>query len=134
MDMNGLGLFRLIKGKMDWLTQRQEVVAHNIANADTPGYRPSDLTPFTFRAALGNAARLPQAQTSAGHLTGTAAGGGPAREVTERKPYETAPDGNGVVLEEQLLKISRTGTEYNMAINLYRKHMGLIRTAIGRAG
>lgn len=130
--MNGLGLFRLIKGKMDWLTQRQEVVAQNIANADTPDYRPSDLTPFTFRAALGNAARLQPARTSAAHLTGTAAGAGAAREVTERRPYETAPDGNGVVLEEQLLKISRTGTEYNMVINLYRKHMGLIRSAIGR--
>ncbi|HSK38430.1 MAG TPA: flagellar basal body rod protein FlgB [Arenibaculum sp.] len=132
MDMNKLGLFRLITRKMDWLAQRQDVVAHNIANADTPGFRPGDLAPFSFRSALAGTGRLPPARTAAAHLPGTLRLDAAGREVKDRKPYEVAPDGNGVVLEEQLMKVSRTGVDYNMVTNLYRKHMGLIRTAIGR--
>lgn len=133
MDMNKLGLFRLMTGKMDWLTQRQQVVAQNIANADTPGFRPSDLEPFSFSSALRRTRRLPPVQTAPSHLAGTLGGAGELRQEKERKPYEVSPDGNGVVLEEQLMKISQTGVDYNLVTNLYRKNMGLIRSAIGRS-
>lgn len=133
MDMSKLGLFRLMTGKMDWLTQRQQVLAQNVANADTPGFRPSDLEPFGFAAALLRSRRLEPVRTASSHLAGTAGGAGEIRREKERKPYEVAPDGNAVVLEEQLMKISRTGVDYNLVTNLYRKNMGMIRTAIGRS-
>ena len=37
---------------MAWLSQRQEVLSQNIANADTPGFRPSDLAPMDMRGTL----------------------------------------------------------------------------------
>ena len=46
MDFSNLGLFKLITRRIDWLSQRQEILARNIANADTPGYRPLDIGPF----------------------------------------------------------------------------------------
>ena len=58
MDLNTLGVFKLLNKKMDWLNQRQEVVAENIANVDTPKYKPSDLKTFTFKSALGEGHRL----------------------------------------------------------------------------
>jgi len=43
------GLFHLLGQRMDWLGQRQKVLAQNIANADTPDYVPHDLKPQEFR-------------------------------------------------------------------------------------
>ena len=51
MDLSSIGILKLISKKMDWLGQRQEVLAQNVANADTPKFKPDDLTPFTFRTA-----------------------------------------------------------------------------------
>ena len=66
-----IDLFRLAGSRMRYLTERQSVVARNIANADTPGYRAQDLTPFSFDSLLlrggspaGAAAPLALARTS----------------------------------------------------------------------
>jgi flagellar basal-body rod protein FlgB len=50
MDLNSLALFRLMQ--LACLTQRQSVLAQNIANVDTPGYKPNDLKPFDFDSVL----------------------------------------------------------------------------------
>ena len=46
--------------------------------------------------------------------------------------YETSISENGVVLEEQMMKLGATAGEYNMATNIYRKYLALHRTALGR--
>src|SRR5689334_9164347 len=115
MDLNDTSLFKLMKGKLDWLTQRQQVLAQNVANADTPHYRPSDVTDFTFARALGNTRQLSPVKTAAGHMSAADRG----RDIDVRKDkqkhnYEVAPDGNSVVLEEQMNKIADTGMTYQM--------------------
>ena len=49
MDLTKITLFALSKKRMDWLNQRQEVLAQNIANTDSPGYRAQDLKKFKFK-------------------------------------------------------------------------------------
>ena len=49
MELDKIALFGLVKKRLAWLAQRQEVLAKNIANADTPGYKPRDLKAFDFR-------------------------------------------------------------------------------------
>lgn len=131
MDMSKLALFNLITRKMDWSTQRQEALAQNIANADTPEYRPSDLKPFDFKTALADRLAMTPVRTNPVHLTG----GGPASTGVEEKgkAYETSPDGNAVVLEEQMMKVAQNNTDYQLATNIYRKHVALLKTAIGRS-
>ena len=46
MDPGKLALFRLAEQRLAWLDRRQEVLAQNIANADTPGYAARDLPAF----------------------------------------------------------------------------------------
>jgi flagellar basal-body rod protein FlgB len=135
MDLSNMSLFKLVKGKMDWLTERQTVLAQNIANADTPHYRPNDLKAFTFERALSNTKQLSPTMTTAGHMPGQ------ARDrdinVTQDRPkhnFEVAPDGNAVIMEEQMTKLADTGMTYQMVTNLYRKHVGLLRTVVGRSG
>ena len=48
MSIQNVPLMRAIAAKMIYLDKRQGVLAQNIANADTPGYRPQDLTKVDF--------------------------------------------------------------------------------------
>lgn len=132
MDLNKLPLFGLMARRMTWLTQRQAVLAENISNADTPGYRPSDLTEASFRRMLEpERPRAVMALTSEQHMP-------PLRKeqafrVDEAKEtYESALAGNAVVLEEQLMKVAETQGAYRLATNLYSKHVGMLKAAIGR--
>jgi len=52
MALNNLALFQAMGAKMNYLSTRQGVIAQNIANADTPEYRPRDLTEVDFGAVL----------------------------------------------------------------------------------
>ncbi|MBP2303029.1 flagellar basal body rod protein FlgB [Azospirillum picis] len=130
MDLGNLGLFKLMSRKMDWLTQRQEVLSQNIANADTPDFKGRDLKPFSFRDALGDNRRLTPASTNPAHLAGTRGPGGTAKEERVRDPYETAPDGNNVVLEDQMMRMSQNSMDYQTITNLYKKQVAMIKSAI----
>ncbi len=134
MDLNNLSLYKLMTRKMDWVEQRQKVIAENVANADTPGFKGRDLKPFTFRDALEDHRRLPARATDAAHLPGTLPAGGINKEQRVRNPYETSPDGNNVVLEEQMIKMGQNSQDYGMVTNLYRKNVTMIRMAIRSGG
>jgi len=126
-----LNLFQVIGKRLNWLGQRQAVLAENIANADTPDYVPQDLSERDFRRVLrGEMARVEPVATNAAHMRGTATKPGAARSHREAHPYETSPSGNAVILEEQLIKVGETQTNYQMMTNLYRKHMEMFRIAL----
>ncbi|MGF1611152.1 MAG: flagellar basal body rod protein FlgB [Kiloniellales bacterium] len=128
-----LSLFGAIGRKMAWLTQRQSVVAENIANADSPGYAPRDMKESAFaRLLMRGPAPVTPTATDRAHLPGTLGGRGGFKDEEQRRPYETAPDGNAVVIEEQLIKVAETQMDYQLMTNLYRKHLSMIRTALGR--
>jgi len=50
----------------------------------------------------------------------------------EDKKFTSEPSGNGVVLEEQAMLVSATQVDYELMTRLYRKHVGMLRTALGR--
>jgi flagellar basal-body rod protein FlgB len=132
MDAASPDLFGAIKQRLGWLGQRQEVLARNIANSDTPGYRPRDLRPFAFSAMLGEPRQaITLAATSPGHLSGRRRDAAAFAARVDRAPYETAPAGNAVVLEEQMAKINETAVSHSLATGLYRKHLAMINTATG---
>lgn len=120
---------------MGWLSRRQEVLAQNIANSDTPNYKASDLQPFDFqdmvkRQQMQNGRGLNT--TSPMHFAGTRSQTSPFAEVQDTAPYETAPNGNAVVLEEQLAKLGEVQLQHRLTTELYRKHIGMIKIAIGQ--
>lgn len=133
MDLNDLPIFAMMTKRMAWLTKRQEVLAQNIANSDTPGFRPSDLMAQKFRGMLRSAsgASMELRQTNSGHMAHSKRSRA-FREEKQKETYETSPDGNAVVLEEQLMKVSETQGNYRLATNLYRKHVRMIKAALGR--
>lgn len=133
MDFSKLALFQAMQRKMDWLTQRHELLARNVANADTPLYTPSDLKPLTFEDALGRSrTHMRPASTHEGHLSGGRIGAKGAALARTTATYEAAPSGNKVVLEEQLMKVTETAADHQLVTNLYKKQLAMIRSVLGR--
>ena len=134
MDLKGLKIFAMMQERMGWLAKRQEVVAENIANADTPAYRPKDLKELDFSRHLRPQTPEPTLTlTSARHIAPTRQ---PEtfRPETDRNTYEISPTGNAVVLEEQMMKVAQTQADYRLAANLYQKHVAMLREALGLSG
>ncbi len=133
MALDDLTLFNAVKKKLAWLTQRQDVLAQNIANADTPDYRASDMRPFEFREILRRETMQINMQTTGeGHLGGRRRRIRDFAEEINRQPYETAPDGNSVVLEEQVQKVNETSMAHKFSTEIYRKQLAMLRMALGR--
>lgn len=131
MDLNTIPLFSMLTQRLNWLSQRQSVLAQNIANANTPGYKPKDLKELSFRTMLAktSSATIGMAKTSGAHLAGTSKSQG-TYKIIKSGSYETTPSGNAVVLEEQLMKSGETRMNYRTTLNLYRKHIELLKTAL----
>ncbi len=108
--------------RMAWIDQRQSVLVQNVANANTPGYVASDIKPFS--AFLAAQAQLPE---------GASAPGRAAQPVKDTVAAGRSPDGNAVVLDDQLEKIAETDTAQQLSMNLYKKYVGMFKTAIGHS-
>ncbi len=129
MDQVGSGadIFALAERRMAWLDQRQTTLAHNVANANTPGFRARDSAPFgDALARVGG--RLALTQASPLHL----AGSGPSAGSVQATPHQRTVTGNTVLLEDELSKVADTASKQDLTASLYRKYAGLFRTALGR--
>lgn len=133
MAFNDLTLIGFLKTKMNWHQGRQQVLAQNVANADTPGYEARDLAPMRFEKHLEgpSVASMPAARTHKAHFTGTIAGRSPEPQTETGESWEITPEGNAVVLEEQMIKVSQNQFDYRLASSLYTRSLGLLRTALG---
>ncbi len=132
MDLNNLKLFKLAMTRMDWATQRQRVLSQNISNADTPDYRPKDLNALDFKQVLRGemAAPVQVTRTNPNHLRGTIQEQQKYRDISQRKTFEASPDGNQVVVEEQMQKVSDTRAAYDTAVTLMQANLKMLSIAI----
>ena len=135
MTTGNINLLQAITSKMQYLDQRHSVLAENIANSDTPGYRSRDLEPVDFGRMLQKSMRTNSIRAERTHSahqvhSGEAIDGKSARKIKDRTPYEVEPSGNTVVLEEQLMKSSQNTMDYSLMTALYDKSVNLMRIAI----
>ena len=129
MSINNLPLIGLIQQKMGWLSDRQTILARNIANASTPGFVPQDLRQNDFATALSGEMGPGLMVTNRMHIQPPSLVSGSSRAVTS-PDSRSSPDGNAVVIEEQMLKVSETQIKYAEAAGLYKKMTGMWRTAL----
>ena len=132
MELTDLPMFGLIRNRMNWLGQRQQVLSQNVANADTPSYRARDLKEFDFREVLDGSRRRQMDvnldRTNIAHSLGTSSSGLSEFSSGEvRDSYETAPDGNAVVLEEQMIKMSESVTNHGLMTQIYKKQLAMFK-------
>jgi flagellar basal-body rod protein FlgB len=146
MDFSKINLFKALTRKMAWLSDRQEVLAQNVAEANTPGYKAKDIKPADFRDVLGQTAAAPGgaamvgrpmtlAVTNPAHFTGVR--GGPTTAAEFKTKDREAPgrlSGNDVVIENELAKVGQNAMDYELTTNLYRRHVAMIKLALGHGG
>lgn len=124
-------VFDAMKSKLRYLSARQSVISQNIANADTPQYKAKDLESVNFMEAQTQKSRsVGLTTTHPGHIGGQRSSM-PYKTTSFTSAYETAPNGNNVVLEEQTVNMTQNNLEYQTTVNLMRKLNGLMKTAIG---
>lgn len=137
MMLDQIPLFAMLRGKLGYDSERQRLISENVANANTPGYAPVDLKTFNINQALESRQQvttgLGTTRTSGGHLAGKQA----TKAVWKSQSApdsEITLDGNQVVLEDQMIKMSESRMDYDAAISLYQKSIGLIRLASKKSG
>ena len=125
--MTEISLVSTLKARMHWQQTRQKLIAENVANADTPGFRPKDLKqPGTGL----QGGKLAMTQTSPSHLAGIGLSAS-SEDVESADRYETQPSGNGVNLETEMVKAAQNQSDYQLAASLYQKSLAMLRTASG---
>jgi flagellar basal-body rod protein FlgB len=127
-----------IRARMENLSERQRVIAQNIANSETPGYKARDIAEPSFAGMVNTGAAKvaqPRVELTAGmKALGAIQPLGGGGVILDKDISETKPDGNNVTLEDQLLKLGQVQADFATVTSLYRKQMGMLRTALGRGG
>ncbi|MDB5615824.1 flagellar basal body rod protein FlgB [Tardiphaga sp.] len=134
MAISDMPMLSALRTKMQWHQERQRVLADNVSNSDTPGFKPRDLVEPKFDkiggpAAGGPMGALPMMKAGGTNIipTGTSTFG-----ANNRGAYETRPSANAVNLEDEMMKVSANQMDYAAATSLYTRSLGLLKTAIGK--
>ena len=95
-----------LENALSWLARRQQVVASNIANADTPGYQTRDLlAPSDFSTTLSDA-------------------------LTETPGLPSRNDGNNVSIDREARLLAENSLKFNLATQMLRSELKCVRSAI----
>lgn len=106
--MDSINFFSIASQQNRWLSVRQSVLAQNVANANTPGYKALDVEPFE---AVLNSTGIEMRKTQANHLSPTSGAGSDA-DTEEAAKWQVVHSGNSVSLEEQMLKSGEVAGAY----------------------
>jgi flagellar basal-body rod protein FlgB len=126
----------MMSKRLVWLGKRQEVIAQNIANSDTPHFKARELKAQSFKEALSAGAPGPvrMVATQVNHMAGQVPAAKSEFKDVPDKDAEVSISGNSVALEDQMMKVAQTAMNHQLTVNLYRKHVAMIKTALGRPG
>ena len=119
-------VLQLAAQRTQWLSSRDELIAANIANANTPGYRATDLRPFS---AVLDSTQVSMVSTNPAHMTPGDDGFAEARAIESDSP-ETTLSGNSVDVEDEMMKLGEVNRDYTMATNIKRVIHQMIMSAL----
>ena len=133
MAIDDLPILSALRTRMQWHQERQRVLAENVANSDTPNFKPRDLVEpkFDSTGAPGSMGALAMMRTTGNHIAPS--GGVESFEQNGKVGFETRPAGNAVNLEDEMLKVSANQMDYAAVTSLYTRSLHLLKTAIGKA-
>ena len=135
MAITDIPILSMLRTRMQWAQERQRVLSENVANSDTPGFRPLDLVDLKFDSKGQDAAGAPTdvslTRTDAGHLPGIGQSDA-AFHSKNGGHYEVRPTGNSVNLEQEMIKVAANQMDYQAVTALYTRSLGLLKTALGK--
>lgn len=107
---------------------RQNTVAANIANADTPGYRARDVASFADTYATEH--DFGMRATRAGHIA--SAGSYRVAAAQDNAATNESPDGNTVSLEDEMVKSVEVRRQHDLALAVYKSSLNILRSSLGK--
>jgi flagellar basal-body rod protein FlgB len=135
----------LLEQVVNFTESRHGVLAGNIANLDTPGYRTRDLSPELFQQRLKDAVESRRSGPAANDGYGTYGNYGPVsksdmyvgsgkyeplHEVADSVKGMLRHDENNVGLEKQINQMVKNQVEHNVAVSVMSAQFRLLRAAI----
>jgi flagellar basal-body rod protein FlgB len=123
-----LPLFSMLRTRMQWHQERQRLLAENVSNSDTQGYRPRDLAPLQFNQTIQTLRSIGLDRTEASHIASSDA----SSQASQFGAYQVRPTGIVVNLEDEMIKVAANQMDYQAATTLYSKSLGLLKIAIGK--
>lgn len=117
--MQPIQLFDLASRQAEWLSLRQEVVASNIANANTPKFAAKDITPF--KAVLDSTQSVGMARTNPNHFASSDLGTNmnvETREAPLTDEVGRQVSGNSVSLSDEMVKMGEIQRQHQLNTNL----------------
>jgi flagellar basal-body rod protein FlgB len=133
MSINDIPALAALRTKMQWHQERQRVLAENVANSDTPNFKPRDLVDPKIDLS-GNSAAVGTLPLMRAGGTNISPSGAPETFDRDSKGgFETRPAGNAVNLEDEMLKVSSNQMDYAAVTSLYSSRLHLLKVAIGKA-
>lgn len=154
--ISDLPTFAGLRERMRFLQSRQKLLSQNVANADTPGYKPKDMRQLGVDPASRGADQTRAMSATGGATSGSMMGssGGVMQQAaygmamtsprhiassSERgnstgrgASYETRPSGNAVDLENEMMKVSQNQIDFQTAANLYQRGLNTMKIALGK--
>ncbi len=124
-----LEIFRMAMGMASHAAARQNVIAKNVANADTPGYRSQDIRQFS-KVYRENNGEIEMRTTRPGHLAAPVADEFRYTPLTTTDP--ASPNGNSVSLETEMVRAAEVRQEHEMALTIYSTSLNILRTSLGK--
>jgi flagellar basal-body rod protein FlgB len=120
---------------------RHNLLAGNIANLDTPGYRTRDIPPAAFEAKLKEAIAMSRRQALEPDIYAedSVAEPGSTAAYTKRSPYAAVKDSlasilrhddGNVGMEQQVAELSKNQMQHNLAVNVLASQFRLLQAAI----
>lgn len=106
--MSGIYLFGLASRQAEWLSQRQAILADNVANSDTPDFKARDIKSFSE---VLETTSLQMAGTDRLHLAG-GADASDAVEAARGERWDVTHSGNTVSLEQEMLKAGEVSRDF----------------------
>jgi flagellar basal-body rod protein FlgC len=137
MDLSQIPLFAMLRGRLGYLSERQQVIAQNVANSDTPRFQPKDLKPFSFQAQVQNQATSAASVTHPGHIPlgraqgGLTSGWNPIVQRDFKSTYEPGnpgADAQGYVKEPNVDPLIEA-LDMKEAQRAYEANLNVIETA-----
>lgn len=120
-----LEMMRMAHAMAQHAGTRLAVIAENVANADTPGFRASDLPEFST---IYKDQGLNLKTTRDGHLDPM----GRPFVAVEDDGAPQSPDGNTVSIETQMAKAGETRHQHDVALAIYKTSLDILRLSVGR--
>ncbi len=128
MGISDIPIFSMLRTRMQWHQDRQRVLADNVANTNTPGFRPRDLVEPKFDGLM-SLAPAGLMRTNSSHLAGAE---GQSVFASTSSGFQVRLGGNAVSLEDEMLKVASNQMDFQAATSLYNKSLGLIKIAVGK--